>query len=65
MKLSDYLANEELKRLTDAWLRLTWWQKKAIILAALPHIALHSLNRHIETRHARFAYLYNAHWIGT
>ena len=63
MKLSDYLAENELERLTDAWRRLTWLQRKAILLKALPHLALPALERHIKRRHSRFAYLYPAHWV--
>lgn len=63
MKLSDYLVNEELARLTDSWRRLTWLQRKLILLHALPHFALLTLNNHIELRRARFAYLYSAHWV--
>lgn len=71
MKLSDYLKEEELRRLESAWRRLTWWQKKRIVIplklerllnrtATLP---LYWLENHITRRRARFAYFYPAHWV--
>ena len=71
MKLSDHLKNEELRRLELAWRRLTWWQKKRIViplklarlLDQLSTLPLVWLSNHITRRRARFAYFYPAHWL--
>lgn len=66
--LSDYLKKEELARLHSAWQHFTPWQKKYVVLRAfiitLPRRLLEALNQHIQTRRSRFAYFYQAHWVG-
>jgi hypothetical protein len=63
--------NEELARLERAWRRLTWWQKKTIVVPLrferlLDAMALEPwywLQRHITSRRAHFAFWYPAHWL--
>jgi hypothetical protein len=67
MTLSEHLQKEELERLNSAWRRLSWFQRKALLircaLSALPRLTLKALDQHIHHRRTRFAYLYHAHWV--
>ena len=62
MNLEEYIANQELALLTDAWRRLTWWQKKMIVLSTFPALSLRALDAHIARRRAQFTP--SAHWVG-
>lgn len=67
MKLSDYIKNEEFRRLEITWPRLAWWQRKSLLLqawgSALPVRLLNQLRQHIQRRRIRFAYWFPAHWV--
>lgn len=61
--LSEHIKAEELHRLELVWNRLTWLERKKIMLRILPYMALEKLERHIQRRQASFAYRYPAHWL--
>jgi hypothetical protein len=74
MNLNEHIKNERLQEVEHHWQHLAQWQKWHVrlvivifklrrLLIKLYTLPLSALNRHIALRRARFAYLYQAHWV--